>query len=55
MQFGGELAILGDTLQHMSEAAAQQRAVLEDEYKHWHTYQQQASGPTAALRASRPG
>ncbi|XP_043237695.1 nesprin-1-like isoform X2 [Amphibalanus amphitrite] len=40
-QFRSELAILGDTLQHMSEAAAQQRAVLEDEYKHWHTYQEQ--------------
>ncbi|XP_043244080.1 nesprin-1-like [Amphibalanus amphitrite] len=40
-QFRSELAILGDTLQHMSEAAAQQRAVLEDEYKHWHAYQEQ--------------
>ncbi|XP_037073130.1 restin homolog [Pollicipes pollicipes] len=38
-QFRSELAILGDTLEHMRETAQQQQAVLEEEYAHWQTYQ----------------
>ena len=40
-QLSSELAILADTLEHMQQTADQQRAVLEEEYRHWNTYQQQ--------------